>query len=329
MRLDVGFQRSRVIADKLAVNALLEAGEAVAPADQEVVGDDAIGLRGDDRLTVELHRTGNDLDRLAGRLFQRAIEQSAFVAGGGQFRAPAQQLSDFVAGRRSESVLKSTYRPGVVPSDMSAILPPFVVDSLRQAVGKFQRTMPGFLSSQAQLVGVETRTSSPLRIVRGEDRQSPSLAGLFPVGEGAGYAGGIVVFFTSLDDDDEFTPGALDLRLAAMQSDTCPDIVVGGSQGTGRFELAVAAAISLFGFHSGAALATVVGVLIEVPVMLSVVKIVNASRGWYESGQAVRKRGLTAPVGSTRTQPRPSSQTSDQACASDWRTTRYLPRGFQ
>jgi hypothetical protein len=71
-------------------------------------------------------------------------------------------------------------------------LPPFVVDSLRQAVGKFQRTMPGFLSSQAQLVGVETRTSSPLRIVRGEDRQSPSLAGLFPVGEGAGYAGGIV-----------------------------------------------------------------------------------------------------------------------------------------
>jgi hypothetical protein len=131
-------------------------------------------------------------DPLAGMLFQRAIEQSAFVAGGGQFRAPAQQLSDFVAGRRSESVLKSTYRPGVVPSDMSAILPPFVVDSLRQAVGKFQRTMPGFLSSQAQLVGVETRTSSPLRIVRGEDRQSPSLAGLFPVGEGAGYAGGIV-----------------------------------------------------------------------------------------------------------------------------------------
>lgn len=131
-------------------------------------------------------------DPLAGMLFQRAIEQAAFVAGGGQFRAPAQLLSDFVANRRSESVHKSTFRPGVVPSDLAAILPPFVVDSLRQAVGKFQRTMPGFLSSHAQLIGVETRTSSPLRIVRGEDRQSPSLAGLFPVGEGAGYAGGIV-----------------------------------------------------------------------------------------------------------------------------------------
>ncbi len=73
-----------------------------------------------------------------------------------------------------------------------------------------------------------------------------------------------------------------------------PSALIGASN---FFELAVAAAISLFGFHSGAALATVVGVLIEVPVMLSVVKIVNASRGWYESGQAVRKRGLTAPVG--------------------------------
>lgn len=131
-------------------------------------------------------------DPLAGMLFQRAIEQVAFVAGGGQFRAPAQLLSDFVAHKRSESVLPSTYRPGIVPSDLGSILPPFVAESLRQAVGKFQRTMPGFLSAQAQLIGVETRTSSPLRIVRGEDRQSPSLAGLFPVGEGAGYAGGIV-----------------------------------------------------------------------------------------------------------------------------------------
>lgn len=72
------------------------------------------------------------------------------------------------------------------------MLPPFVVDSLRQAVQRFGRTLPGFVSPQAQLVGVETRTSSPLRIVRDDKLMSPSLAGLFPVGEGAGYAGGIV-----------------------------------------------------------------------------------------------------------------------------------------
>lgn len=131
-------------------------------------------------------------DPLAGMFFQRSIEQAAFVAGGGQFRAPAQKLTDFMASRRSVEVLGTTYRPGVVASDLGAILPPYVADSLRQAVGRFQRTMPGFLSPQAQLVGVETRTSSPVRIVRGESLQSPSLPGLFPVGEGAGYAGGIV-----------------------------------------------------------------------------------------------------------------------------------------
>jgi len=131
-------------------------------------------------------------DPLAGMFFQRSVEQTAFVAGGGRFWAPAQKLSDFLADRASREVLPTTYRPGIVPGNLAEILPRFVVESLRQAMGRFGRTLPGFASPQAQLVGVETRTSSPLRIVRGEDLQSPSLPGLFPVGEGAGYAGGIV-----------------------------------------------------------------------------------------------------------------------------------------
>ncbi|HMY60040.1 MAG TPA: FAD-dependent oxidoreductase, partial [Pseudomonadota bacterium] len=131
-------------------------------------------------------------DPLAGMWFQRAVEERAFLAGGGRFVAPAHKLTDFLVGKPSSDVLPTTYRPGIVSANLADVLPPFVVDSLRQAVQRFGRTLPGFVSPQAQLVGVETRTSSPLRIVRDDKLMSPSLAGLFPVGEGAGYAGGIV-----------------------------------------------------------------------------------------------------------------------------------------
>lgn len=131
-------------------------------------------------------------DPLAGMWFQRAVEERAFLAGGGRFVAPAHKLTDFLVGKPSSDVLPTTYRPGIVSANLADVLPPFVVDSLRQAVQRFGRTLPGFVSPQAQLVGVETRTSSPLRIVRDDKLMSPSLAGLFPIGEGAGYAGGIV-----------------------------------------------------------------------------------------------------------------------------------------
>jgi uncharacterized FAD-dependent dehydrogenase len=144
----------------------------VDPADIEA----ALGLRGP----------------LSGIAFQRAIEERAFVAGGGGFVAPAQRLLDFLAGRPSDTTLRSTYRPSVVPGDLAALLPPFVVAALREGIRHFDRTAPGFLSPQAQLVGVETRTSSPLRIVRDGGLMSPTLPGLFPIGEGAGFAGGIV-----------------------------------------------------------------------------------------------------------------------------------------
>ena len=129
---------------------------------------------------------------LAGLAMQRAVEEQAFALGGGSFVAPAQRLDDFVAKRPSTRAEASSYRPSIVPGDVRSALPTFVGDALALALRQFDRTMRGFFHSEAQLVGVETRTSSPVRIVRNEDGQSPSHAGLFPVGEGAGFAGGIV-----------------------------------------------------------------------------------------------------------------------------------------
>jgi uncharacterized protein len=129
---------------------------------------------------------------LAGVELQRALERRAFEIGGGDFVAPAQRLSDFVARRPTREALESSYRPRVVGADVRAILPGFVGDALERALSRFQRTMPGFLGPEAQLVGVETRTSSPIRVLRDDRLASPTHPGLYPAGEGAGYAGGIV-----------------------------------------------------------------------------------------------------------------------------------------
>lgn len=127
---------------------------------------------------------------LAGVAFQRHWEEAAFQAGGGDFRAPAQNLLAFLG--RGNGPLRSTARPGVREADLSRLLPDFVSDELRQALPQFDRRMRGFITGEATLIGVETRTSAPLRIVRGDDGQSLSHPGLYPAGEGAGYAGGIV-----------------------------------------------------------------------------------------------------------------------------------------
>ena len=129
---------------------------------------------------------------LAGLALQRAVEEQAFSRGGGGFVAAAQRLADFLADRPSTSTAPSSYRPTVVPGDVRGALPRFVGDALALGLRSFDRTLRGFLHPDAHLVGVETRTSSPVRILRREDGQSPSHAGLFPVGEGAGFAGGIV-----------------------------------------------------------------------------------------------------------------------------------------
>ena len=129
---------------------------------------------------------------LAGLAFRRQWEERAFRAGGGTYAAPAQRLTDFLAGRSGSPVGGCSFLPGVREAALEELLPPFVVAALKQGFAEFERKMPGFVTGEATLIGVETRTSSPVRILRGEDGQSVSTAGLFPCGEGAGYAGGIV-----------------------------------------------------------------------------------------------------------------------------------------
>ena len=130
---------------------------------------------------------------LAGVEYQRRIERLAYGYAGG-YRAPAQRVADFMERRASTgfgSVLP-TYRPGVAPGDISCCLPEHICGSLREALPILGRQLKGFDSGDAVLTAPETRSSSPVRVLRGEDMQSPGLRGLFPCGEGAGYAGGIV-----------------------------------------------------------------------------------------------------------------------------------------
>jgi hypothetical protein len=130
---------------------------------------------------------------LAGVDFQRRIEQAAFAAGGGGFRAPAQRLVDFLARRPSDGLPKTSYHPGVVAADLDGIFPAFVTAALRAGLGAITRSLRLLHHDAAVLVAAETRTSAPVRILRDPvTLQSPALAGLYPAGEGAGYAGGIV-----------------------------------------------------------------------------------------------------------------------------------------
>jgi uncharacterized FAD-dependent dehydrogenase len=138
------------------------------------------------------------VDPLDGMRFQRFWESRAFELGGGGYRAPGQLLGDFVKRQRSSefgSVLPS-YKPGVTLTDLAepgrGSLPEHALDAIREALPAFERQIKGFAMPDAVLTGVETRTSSPLRIPRGRDYQSLNVAGLYPAGEGAGYAGGIM-----------------------------------------------------------------------------------------------------------------------------------------
>lgn len=131
---------------------------------------------------------------LAGIDFQRQWESAAFVAGGSTYAAPAQRVGDFLAGRPSTQLgtVDPSYQPGVHMTDLSRCVPPYVIDALREAIPAFDKQIRGFAMADAVLTGVETRTSSPIRIKRGSDYQSINTRGLYPAGEGAGYAGGIL-----------------------------------------------------------------------------------------------------------------------------------------
>ena len=129
---------------------------------------------------------------LAGVAFQRHWEEAAFQLGGRNYHAPAQTVKDFLARQASKTLgtVEPTYRPGVTPTDLDRCLPDYVTDTLRGALPIFDRKLHGFAAPNSLLTGVETRSSSPVRILRGEDYQS-TVRGLYPCGEGAGYAGGI------------------------------------------------------------------------------------------------------------------------------------------
>ena len=141
-------------------------------------------------VSVRPQDCGSPDDPLAGIAFQRKWERLAFAAGGRDYRVPAQNVISFL--QLGQGPLRSSCRPGITAVELDQVLPAFVSTGLRQALPQFDRRMRGFVTAEATLTGVETRTSAPLRIVRGEDGQSVSLGGLYPAGEGAGYAGGIM-----------------------------------------------------------------------------------------------------------------------------------------
>ena len=153
---------------------------------------DGVNINGGFLVGVNPDDFGGD-DPLAGVRFQEQWERAAFEKGGGNYRAPAQLVCDFLAGRPSvgpRSILP-TYRPGVTWTALDGVLPDYVLATLKEALPIFDRKLRGFACPDAVLTGVETRSSSPVRLLRDGSFQSPALPGLYPCGEGAGYAGGI------------------------------------------------------------------------------------------------------------------------------------------
>jgi len=140
----------------------------------------------------DIARHGIKPSPLMGVEFQRQLEARTFEAGGASYQAPAMRLTDFVGGKASSTLAPSSFKPGLVAADLQALLPAWISRPLSEGIQTFGRKLRGYVSSEANLLASETRTSSPVRIPRNEAMQSVSIAGLYPVGEGAGYAGGIV-----------------------------------------------------------------------------------------------------------------------------------------
>jgi uncharacterized FAD-dependent dehydrogenase len=129
----------------------------------------------------------------AGLEFQKEVERNCFMAAGESQLAPAQRLADFTVNRKSSALPETSYRPGITSSNMGDWLPGFVTARLREGLVKMGKKSHGYLTNEAIVLGAETRTSSPLRIPRSDETlEQLQIKGLFPCGEGAGYAGGIV-----------------------------------------------------------------------------------------------------------------------------------------
>jgi len=154
----------------------------------------ALGQEVGNAVRLDTLDTVDGFHPLAGMVLQRQLESAAFIAGGSTYHAPAQLVGDLLADIASTTLgsVEPSYKPGVHMTHLRHVLPSFTVDAMREALPKFGQKIKGFDMSDAVLTGVETRTSSPLRIERGQNLQSPNMHGLFPGGEGAGYAGGIL-----------------------------------------------------------------------------------------------------------------------------------------
>ena len=145
------------------------------------------------RISGDISGFSLTLGELAGLKFQQRFEESARQRGGEHQIAPAQRVADFVAGRASGSLPRTSYIPGITPSRLDEWMPGFIAQGLRQGIATFGRRMRGYLTNEAVVVGVESRTSTPVRVPRDPGTlMHPETKGLFPAGEGAGYAGGII-----------------------------------------------------------------------------------------------------------------------------------------
>ncbi len=140
----------------------------------------------------DIERHGITAHPLSGVHFQREIERATYKMAGNQYAAPTMRLTDFVNRKASGTLANCRFKPSVVPADLWELLPHWIASPLAEGIKGFDRRMRGYLTDEANLLASETRTSSPVRISRDDSMQSVSLKGLYPVGEGAGYAGGIV-----------------------------------------------------------------------------------------------------------------------------------------
>ncbi len=184
----------------------------------EVRRDDLQQIKGfyDKELAVEtrLYETGTESSPLCMLEFQEFLERQCWLQGNRRQTAPAQRMADFVGGKLSGTLPKSSYSPGLIPSPLHFWMPRFITSRLQQGFLHFGKASRGFLTNEALMIGVETRTSAPVRIVRDhESLQHARIAGLFPCGEGAGYAGGIV----SAGIDGERCAGMLAQSLQSIQ----------------------------------------------------------------------------------------------------------------
>jgi hypothetical protein len=129
---------------------------------------------------------------LDGLRYRQILESKAYIAGGSNYKAPAQKTTDFLKSKSGSVLGRTSFLPGVRSAALENILPDFVNNALRRGIMEFDKKMFGFITQESHLIGVETRTSSPVRICRGSDGQSSNIRGIYPCGEGAGYAGGII-----------------------------------------------------------------------------------------------------------------------------------------